>query len=42
MLRTIIIDDEPHMRQTLEKLVKEYCPNVKLVAKADGVKTGLG
>jgi len=41
MLRTIIIDDEPHMRQTLEKLVKEYCPNVKLVAKADGVKTGV-
>lgn len=41
MLRTIIIDDEAHMRQTLEKLVKEYCPNVKLVAKADGVKTGV-
>lgn len=41
MLRTIIIDDEAHMRQTLEKVVKDYCPNVKLVAKAGGVKTGL-
>ena len=41
MLRTIIIDDEAHMRQSLEKLVKQYCPNVKIVAKADGVKTGV-
>jgi len=41
MLRTIIIDDEAHMRQTIEKLVKDYCPGVKLVAKADGVKTGV-
>ncbi len=41
MLRTIIIDDEPHMHQALEKLVKAHCPNVKLVAKASGVKTGI-
>ncbi|MCD4682403.1 MAG: LytTR family DNA-binding domain-containing protein [Bacteroidales bacterium] len=41
MLRTIIIDDEAHMRQTLEKLVKQFCPNIKLVATADGVKTGV-
>jgi two-component system LytT family response regulator len=41
MLRTIIIDDEAHMRQTMEKLVKQSCPNVKLVAQADGVKTGI-
>jgi two-component system LytT family response regulator len=41
MLRTIIIDDEAHMRQTLEKLVEQSCPNVKLVALADGVQTGI-
>ena len=41
MLRTIIIDDEAHMRQTLEKMVTRFCPNVKLVASADGVKTGV-
>jgi len=41
MLRTIIIDDEPHIRQTLEKLVKQFCPNVKLVAMADGVESGV-
>ncbi len=41
MLRTIIIDDEAHMRQTLEKLVKQFCPNVKLVATAEGVNKGI-
>ena len=41
MLRTIIVDDEAPMRQTLESLLKVSCPNVKLVAKADGVKTGV-
>lgn len=41
LLRTIIIDDEVLMRQTLKKLVHEHCPHVKLVAQADGVKTGM-
>ncbi|MCK5839617.1 MAG: response regulator transcription factor [Bacteroidales bacterium] len=41
MLRTIIIDDEAHILQALEKLVKQYCHNVKIVAKADSVKTGV-
>ncbi|MCO5256473.1 MAG: response regulator [Lentimicrobium sp.] len=40
MLRTVIIDDEAHMRQTLENLVHQYCPNVEVVAKADGVESG--
>ncbi len=41
VLRTIIIDDEVLMRQTLVKLVREYCPKVKLVARAGSVKTGV-
>jgi two-component system LytT family response regulator len=41
LLRTVIIDDEVLMRQTLEKLVHEHCPNVKLVAKAGSVKEGV-
>jgi two-component system, LytTR family, response regulator len=41
MLRTLIIDDEPHMRQSLEKLLHLYCPNVKVVDQADGVASGL-
>jgi two-component system LytT family response regulator len=40
MLRTVIIDDEAHMRQTLENLVHQYCPIVEVVAKADGVESG--
>ncbi len=41
MLRTIIIDDEAHMRQTLEKMVSQFCPNLKLVATAEGVESGV-
>lgn len=41
LLRTIIIDDEVLMRQTLEKLLREHCPNVKLVAQASSVASGI-
>jgi len=41
MLRTIIIDDEAHIRQMLERTVNQFCPNIKLVGMADGVKTGM-
>jgi two-component system LytT family response regulator len=41
MLRTIIIDDEAHMRQTLEKMVRRFCPDLNIVATADGVKAGI-
>lgn len=41
MLRSIIIDDEPHMRLALGNLVKQYCPGMEVVAKADGVKSGV-
>jgi two-component system LytT family response regulator len=41
LLRTIIIDDEVLMRQTLEKLVREHCRNIKLVAQAGSVASGV-
>jgi two-component system LytT family response regulator len=41
MLRTIIIDDEAHVRKTISSLVETYCPTVQLVSYADGVRTGL-
>jgi len=41
MLRTIIIDDEPHVRKTLARMVEEECSNVILLKSADGVKSGL-
>lgn len=41
MLRAIIIDDEAHIRQTIHKMVKQFCPDVKVVAEAEGVATGI-
>jgi len=41
MLRTIIIDDEPHVRKTLARMVEEECGNVKLLKSANGVESGL-
>ncbi|TVQ13859.1 MAG: DNA-binding response regulator [Bacteroidetes bacterium] len=41
MHRTIIIDDEAHQRLTIEKMVRNYCPTLKVVAKAESVQSGL-
>ncbi|MBW6499565.1 MAG: response regulator [Bacteroidales bacterium] len=41
LLRTLIIDDEDHQRQSLEKMVQMYCPSLTVVGQAGGVKTGL-
>ncbi|MCK9401137.1 MAG: response regulator [Bacteroidales bacterium] len=39
--RALIIDDEAHMRDTLGKFLKRYCPEVMLVGEASGVKRGI-
>jgi len=39
MLRTVIIDDEAHARETLARLL--YCPQVKLLGEASSVAGGL-
>lgn len=41
MIRSIIIDDERHSRSALRNLIDEYCPDVDIVAEADGYKTGV-
>jgi two-component system, LytTR family, response regulator len=41
MLRTVIIDDEAHARETLSRLVSSHCPQIRLVGEANGVATGL-
>ncbi|MFK8007498.1 MAG: LytR/AlgR family response regulator transcription factor [Saprospiraceae bacterium] len=41
MLRAIIIDDETRNRNTLELLLKEYCPKVTVVATAEDVLSGV-
>ncbi len=41
MLRTIIIDDEPHIRDTLSKLIMLCCPQLEIVGEASGVASGI-
>lgn len=41
MIRTLIIDDEIHIRDTLEKLLKRYCPEVEVVGMASGMESGI-
>jgi len=40
MLRTLIIDDEPHVRETLRHLLEKCCPLVKIVGEAGSVAGG--
>jgi two-component system, LytTR family, response regulator len=40
MVKAIIIDDEEDARSTLRAFVKQYCPQVEVIAEADGVQEG--
>jgi two-component system, LytTR family, response regulator len=41
MVHALIIDDEAHIRDTLFKLLKRYCPDVVVVGEASGVAEGV-
>lgn len=41
VLRTLIIDDEAHIRRSLSAMLAAECPNVDVVGTADGVESGL-
>ncbi len=41
MIQALIVDDEPHARQTLEKLLVRYCPEVTSIVTAEGGKEAL-
>ena len=41
MLRTLIIDDEAHIRNTLSRLLVKYCPKVEITGGADDVISGI-
>ncbi len=41
VLRTILIDDEAPVRESLRELVRTNCPNVKIIGEADSVKSGV-
>ena len=40
-MRAILIDDEKTARNTLRSDIELYCPEINIVAEADGVKTGI-
>jgi len=40
MIRTVIIDDEDHIRDSLEKLLTRHCPLVTVCGTANSVATG--
>jgi two-component system LytT family response regulator len=41
MLRAIIIDDMNNIRQKNIAVIKQYCPNVAIIAEADSVASGV-
>jgi len=41
MIRTIVIEDEEYSRIMLLNLLREHCPQIKIVAEADSVQPGL-
>jgi two-component system LytT family response regulator len=41
MLRTLIIDDEAHIRDTLSRLLECFCPQVIVAGEASGVVDGI-
>lgn len=41
MLRTIIIDDEAHVRETLSSMLNDYYPKVRIVGEANSVASGV-
>lgn len=40
-MKAIIIDDQSHIRENLKLLLREFTPEVEVVAEADGVRSGL-
>ncbi len=41
MVRTLIIDDEDHVRETLTTLLTRFCPQVNIVGNANSVASGI-
>lgn len=42
MIKTVLIDDEPGAIRTLSLILKEFCPDVEIVATASNAAEGIG
>jgi len=40
-MKALIIDNEPSLRSALQKLLKEFCPEITATEEADGVRSGI-
>ena len=38
-IKSIIVDDEKHGRENLAGILKQYCPDVELLAEVDSVES---
>jgi two-component system LytT family response regulator len=41
MIRAIIVEDEKMSRETLTRMLEKYCPQVEIVATAEGYRSGI-
>jgi two-component system LytT family response regulator len=41
MIRAIIVEDEKMSRETLRRMLEKYCPQVEIVAEAEGYRIGI-
>jgi len=41
MIRAIIVEDEKMSRETLRRMLEKYCPQVDIVAEAEGYRQGM-
>ncbi|WP_303919814.1 LytTR family DNA-binding domain-containing protein [Draconibacterium sediminis] len=41
VIRTVIIDDEPRARETLNKMLRTYCEDIEIVGEGNNVKSGI-
>ncbi len=42
MIKAVIVDDEANIREAVARMVRNCCPNVTIVALAEGVKAAVG
>ena len=42
MIKAVIVDDEANICEAVARMIRTCCPNVTIVAMAEGVKSGVG
>jgi two-component system, LytTR family, response regulator len=40
-MKALIIDNEPYLRSALQKLLAQFCPEIRVIEEAQGVQSGL-